>query len=329
MEISGADARRVLELSRELEDATSTEEMWGRALSAVMELVPADSGQRYSFSLEPPTASLFAVPYETFHPDPNAIHEHPEDHPLTDALLLTTEPQAWRVSDVASDRQWYGTHCYNLDFRPFGMRRQIIANAAARPGLADGYALNRSGSDFSERERDLLSFAQLQFAGLERQLTARQRLLALSAAALELAGSQGCGLALIDESGRPQPLNAVAADLLSAVHDDPRLTGGTSFTTRDVEVHHIPPAAPGRPALLVLRDLARGRAVARLFGVTEQEHRTLRHLHSGRTATETAHRMGLSPTTVRGYIASLHRKLEVGHTAALLRRGRDLGLLTD
>jgi len=32
---------------------------------------------------------------------------------------------------------------------------------------------------------------------------------------------------------------------------------------------------------------------------------------------------------VRGYIASLHRKLEAGHTAALLRRGRDLGLLTD
>jgi DNA-binding CsgD family transcriptional regulator len=39
--------------------------------------------------------------------------------------------------------------------------------------------------------------------------------------------------------------------------------------------------------------------------------------------------MGLSPVTVRGYIASLHRKLEAGHTAALLRRGRDLGLIGD
>ena len=78
-----------------------------------------------------------------------------------------------------------------------------------------------------------------------------------------------------------------------------------------------------------MRDLARPRALARFHGVTEQEHRTLRHLHDGRTPTEAARLMGLSPVTVRGYIASLHRKLEAGHTAALLRRGRDLGLLTD
>jgi DNA-binding CsgD family transcriptional regulator len=39
--------------------------------------------------------------------------------------------------------------------------------------------------------------------------------------------------------------------------------------------------------------------------------------------------MGLAPATVRGYIASLHRKLQAGHTAALLRRGRDLRLIDD
>jgi DNA-binding CsgD family transcriptional regulator len=78
-----------------------------------------------------------------------------------------------------------------------------------------------------------------------------------------------------------------------------------------------------------LRDLARGRAIARRFGVTEQEYRTLLHLDEGRTATEAARRMGLSTATVRGYIAALHRKLEAGHTAALLRRGRDLGLIGD
>nr|WP_275424813.1 hypothetical protein [Streptomyces sp. SID13726] len=49
-----------------------------------------------------------------------------------------------------------------------------------------------------------------------------------------------------------------------------------------------------------------------------------------RTATQTARRMGLSPATVRGYVAAPHRKLEAaGHTAALLRRGRELGLLID
>ncbi|WP_328873464.1 helix-turn-helix transcriptional regulator [Streptomyces sp. NBC_00287] len=147
-----------------------------------------------------------------------------------------------------------------------------------------------------------------------------------SVAALELVGGQDRGVAALDEAGRPYALNAVAGGLLPAVLDHP-LLGVGDFATRDVEVRHVPPAAPGLPVLLLLRDLARARTTARLFGVTEQELRTLRHLDGGCTATEAARRMGLAPATVRGYIASLHRKLEAGHTAALLRRGRDLGML--
>ncbi|MEV0175125.1 helix-turn-helix transcriptional regulator [Streptomyces sp. NPDC050803] len=144
--------------------------------------------------------------------------------------------------------------------------------------------------------------------------------------ALGPAGGEDRGVAALDGAGRPYPLNAVAAGLLPVVRDHPRLGTG-DFTTHDVEVRQIPPAAPGLPALLLLRDLARPRTTARLFGVTEQEHRTLRHLDAGCTAAEAARRMGLSTATVRGYIASLHRKLEAGHTAALLRRARDLGML--
>lgn len=328
MEISGADARRVLELTRALEDAAGPEELWERALGAMMTLVPADAGQRYRLSLNGEGVSALSLPADSFHADPMVIYDHPLDHPLTDILLEAPDPEAWRVSDVAGDRQWQRTHCYNLDFRPFGLRRHLVASAGSGSGTAsavEGYALVRAGRDFTERDRDLLSFAQLQLAELERQLAERQRLLALSAAALQLAGGQGCGVVTLDDAGRPHPLNAVAADLLAALGDDPRLTEAVSFTARHIEVRYVPAA----PALLLLRDLSRARAVARLFGITEQEHRTLVHLHNGRTATEAARRMRLSPTTVRGYIASLHRKLEAGHTAALLRRGRGLGLLTD
>ncbi|WAZ23741.1 helix-turn-helix transcriptional regulator [Streptomyces cinnabarinus] len=152
-------------------------------------------------------------------------------------------------------------------------------------------------------------------------------LLAATVVALELVGRH-LGLAALDGAGRPYALNASASGLLPAVRGHP-LLGTGDFSTRDVEVRQLPPAAPGLPVLLLLRDLARPRTRARLFGVTEQELRTLRHLDGGCTATEAARRMGLSPATVRGYIASLHRKLDAGHTAALLRRGRDLGMLGD
>ncbi|MEU1482041.1 helix-turn-helix transcriptional regulator [Streptomyces sp. NPDC005760] len=329
MEISGADARRVVELGRELADATRPEELWERALTAVMELVPADAGQRYRLPLDGRGVFVLNVPADSFHADPMVIYDHPLDHPLTDLMLDTLAPGAWRVSDVAGDRQWQRTHCYNLDFRPFGLRHHLVAAAGSDTATAvEGYGLVRSSSDFTPRERDLLALAQLQLNAAETQLAERQRLLDLSAAALRLAGDHACGVASVDGPGPPRPLNAVAAELLTALRDDPRLTAEVSFTARHIEVRYLP-AASGLPALLLLHDLSRARAVARLFGVTEQEHRTLVHLHDGRTPTETARVMRLSPTTVRGYIASLHRKLEAGHTAALLRRGRDLGLLTD
>jgi DNA-binding CsgD family transcriptional regulator len=328
MEISAGDARRVLMLAGDLEEAASAQELRVRALSALMELVPADAGQAYRLSVDGSGVSALSLPEGSFHADPMVIYDHPLDHPLTEIMLETPTTEAWRVSDVSGDRQWQRTHCYNLDFRPFGLRRHLVATAGADAGAVEGYALVRAGADFTEQDRDLLAFAQLQLTAVERRVLERQRLLALCAAALELVGGQGRGVAAIGESGRPEALNAVAAQLLALVRGDPRLGAG-DFTARDVEVRHIPPATPGLPVLLLLRDLAQGRAVARLFGVTEQEYRTLRHLHDGHTATETARRMGLSPATVRGYIASLHRKLEAGHTAALLRRGRELGLLMD
>ncbi|MFI8530562.1 response regulator transcription factor [Streptomyces aquilus] len=329
MEIAGADARRVLGIASELEDAGSEWELRERALGALMELIPADAGQAYRLSHDGSGVFALSVPEDSFHADPMVIYDHPLDHPLTDIMLATPTSQAWRVSDVAGDRQWRRTHCYNLDFRPFGLRRHLVATAGAGGSAVEGYALVRSGADFSERERDLFGFAQLQLAGVEQRLGERQRLVALSAAALGLAASHGWGVAVLGEDGRAEPLNALAAELLAVVRDDPRLGREQPLTVRDVEVRPVPSAGPGLPVLLLLRDLARGRTLARVFGVTEQEYRTLRHLHEGRTATEAARRMGLSPTTVRGYIASLHRKLEAGHTAALLRRGRDLGLLTD
>jgi len=329
MNISGTDARHVLTLVHGLEESGSVRELQARALPELLGLIGADAAQCYRLSVDGAGLYTLSLPPESFHEDPMVIFDHPIDHPLTEIMLETPTPEAWRVSDVAGDRQWQRTHCYNLDFRPFGMLRHLVASAGSDAAVVEGYALVRSGPDFTERERDLFGFAQLQLGFAEQALREREQLRVLAAVALELAGGHERGVAALDESGHPQALNAVAAGLLAVVRDDPRLGRAESFTARDVEVRYVPPAAPGLSALLLLRDLARGRALARRFGITEQEHRTLLHLHHGRTATEAARRMGLAPATVRGYIASLHRKLQAGHTAALLRRGRDLRLIDD
>lgn len=329
MDISGADARHVLTLVQDLEESDSVGELRERALPGLIALIGADAAQWYRFSADGSGMSALSLPKESFHEDPAVIYDHPLDHPLTDAMLSTPAPEAWRVSDVAGDGLWRRTHCFNLDFRPFGLHRHLVASGGAGAAAVEGYALARSGEDFTEHDRDLFGFAQLRLGLAERAVREREQLRALAAVALELAGGHERGVAALDGGGRPQALNAVAAGLLAVVGDDPRLGRPESFVARHIEVRYVPAAGPGLSALLLLRDLARARSTARSHGVTEQEHRTLLHLHEGRTAAETARHMGLSPTTVRGYIASLHRKLEAGHTAALLRRGRDLGLIGD
>ncbi|MFJ9180698.1 response regulator transcription factor [Streptomyces sp. NPDC102360] len=332
MGISDAGRRGVRQLVRELEEAVDVDELRSHAVRGLARLIPADGAQWYHFAAHDGAVRALAFPAESFHTDPAVIYDHPVDHPLTGPMLLSGTGGAWRVSDVAGDRDWRLTHCYNLDFRPFGMHRHLVASGRDETGVS-GYALLRGGSDFTEEQRDLLGYAQPHFAAAERLLTERQRMYALLAAALASAGRSGQGVAAVAGDGTVRALDAVAAELLPRLDGDPRIGVGAlpgacrAFRARDIDVRGVECAVPDVPRLLLLRDLAPGRAAARALGLTEREHRTLEHIDAGRTPVEAARAMGISLTTVRGYVAALHRKLNAGHTAALLRAGREAGLL--
>ncbi len=306
MEISGADARRVLELTRALKDAARPEELWGRTLTELLELVMTWT----SSEIEPVRGSS--------------------------STPMNLPPVGMGVecggdSVTLSDNQVGGPTAGRAESNACGGPRKTNSPrgaARAREAGTQGGAGYRRGPKSPAFGQARASKPGLPASGITEAPPPPHPCgggECLHGVALDLIGGHTLGVATLDDTGRPRPLNAVAADLLAVLRDDPRLAEAVSFIARHIEVRYVPAV----PALLLLRDLSRARAVARLFGITEQEHRTLVHLHNGRTATETARRMRLSPTTVRGYIASLHRKLEAGHTAALLRRGRDLGLLTD
>lgn len=332
MSISDAGRRDVRQLVRELEEAVDVDELRSHAVRGLARIIPADAAQWYHFADHDGAVRALALPAESFHADPAVIYDHPMDHPLTGPMLVSGTSGAWRVSDVAADRDWRRTHCYNLDFRPFGMHRHLVASARDEAGVA-GYALLRGGTDFTEEQRDLLDYAQPHLAAAERLLAERQRMYALLAAALASTGRPGQGVAAVAGNGAVRALDAVAAELLPRLDGDPRIGLGAppdacrAFRARDIDVRAVACAVPDVPRLLLLRDLAPGRAAARALGLTEREHRTLEHIDAGRTPAEAARAMGISLTTVRGYVAALHRKLDAGHTAALLRKGRETGLL--
>jgi hypothetical protein len=82
-DISGADARRVMGLTRELRDAACAEELWGRALTAAMTLVPADADRRYRLSADREGVSAFLAARGFLHADPMVIYYHPLDDAVT------------------------------------------------------------------------------------------------------------------------------------------------------------------------------------------------------------------------------------------------------
>ncbi|MBO1334753.1 response regulator transcription factor [Streptomyces sp. VRA16 Mangrove soil] len=324
-DIGDTDRHGVDRLVHELEQSTDVEELRTRAVRELIRLIPADGAQWYHFDRTGGVHAL-ALPADSFHADPRVIYDHPVDHPLTEAMLVEGTSGAWRVSDAAADREWRRTHCYNLDFRPFGMRRHLVASSRDEAGVT-GYALVRGGTDFTDGQRDLLGYAKPRIAAAERLLTQRQWLLALVRSALDSAGRPGQGVAAVGEDGVVRALDSAAEALLPRLRDDPRLMLTGTFRTRDAVVRVVPCAAPGVARLVLIRDLGAARAAARRLGLTEREHRTLEHIDAGRTPAEAARAMGISLTTVRGYVASLHRKLSAGHTAQLLRKGRESGLL--
>ncbi|MGD6754069.1 response regulator transcription factor [Streptomyces sp. BH105] len=326
MDITDAGRRGVRQLVRELEEAVDVAELRSRAVSGLARLIPADGAQWYHFAARDGAVRALALPAESFHADPAVIYEHPVDHPLTGPMLVSGTGGARRVSDVVGDLDWRRTHCYNLDFRPFGMHRHLVASGRDETGVC-GYALLRGGTDFTEEQRDLLGYAQPRLAAAERLLAERQRMYELLAAALASAGRRGQGVAAVARDGTVRALDAVAAELLPRLDGDPRTGTRGGFRAHGIDVRAVACALPEVERLLLLRDLAPGRAAARALGLTEREHRTLEHIDAGRTPAEAARAMGISLTTVRGYVASLHRKLNAGHTAALLRRGREAGLL--
>ena len=111
------------------------------------------------------------------HPDVDAWVEHRADlwhellpqHPLLQFRNRHPEVAVARLSDVVDLRKFYATDLYRQLFREVETRHQLVLNLGATPCIdpassalpvALGVPLNRSGSDFTQRDVELLETLQ-------------------------------------------------------------------------------------------------------------------------------------------------------------------------
>ncbi len=92
------------------------------------------------------------------------------DHPLISHWFTQDDPTPRRVSDVAAIATWRSTLTYSQVLRPMGTPHMIAIPTylSRRTGRGEGYALVRSGRDFTDTERDVASALQIGLLAVHR-----------------------------------------------------------------------------------------------------------------------------------------------------------------
>lgn len=89
-------------------------------------------------------------------PHLDAFNAHVADHPSIAYVQRTGSTEAVRISDFLSHRAWRDTGLYQECFGKAGLRHQLAGMFPAGP-IQVGFSLNRSGTDFREDDRTLLT----------------------------------------------------------------------------------------------------------------------------------------------------------------------------
>ena len=128
-----------------------------RVISLVSSLVPADSCS-YNHLVGPVAVDVRIEPADSLDfPDaPQLFQEHLHEHPLLRHVEATGDLAARRISDSASDRQFRALGLYCEFYHPAQVDHQLVVSVLAPGGGMISVALNRSGRDFSDQQRDVV-----------------------------------------------------------------------------------------------------------------------------------------------------------------------------
>jgi DNA-binding CsgD family transcriptional regulator len=224
---------------------------------------------------------------------------------------------AVKRSDFHSRRELDRTRLYHLMLEPCGLEYSLGVRLRSPPSSGfKVFSFDRSGRDFSERDRAIVDLLNPHLARLYRASEARRRL----QAALALHESSGAAVVLLEADDRVAFASTAARELLD------RYLGENGVGLPDTVASWLRErrrAATGEP----LRIDADGRALVvelvdgallleeqRLMPqLTPREREILDLVAEGRTNAEIAERLWVSRGTVRKHLDNIYAKLGV-HT---------------
>ena len=130
------------------------EEFPNRVVEVVQKFLPCDFYAYHEFanSISRPRRNVVFPEYPT---DLSYLAEFAHQHPFERKIFSEHIQTPVRISECLSLRQWQRTDLYNSLFRPQKQNYQMTI-ASHEPGLQVALALNRSTSDFTDEEKQML-----------------------------------------------------------------------------------------------------------------------------------------------------------------------------
>lgn len=338
---------------RELYGETSPGGFSKRVLSMLSDLVPAEYSTYNEFAPRKKHLSVHYFPEQpaiqalvpqfaaTFHTHP--LYEHYQQ----------AEPLPKRISDLASFRQFAETPVYQEYYRLIGVKHQMVFSVSGGGETRIGLALNRRRRDFSERERQMVSFLSPHIT----QAFHNSRIAGEMAVNLETVGAGLDGInravVLAEADGRIRWSSPVAGEWLAelflaegaALNRLPEslhrrlneLTGPGAHANRafcqlqfstpagDRLAAYCGRAGAGMFIIAMTRERARIESgAANSLRLTRREAEILFWISEAKANPEIAAILGISPRTVHKHVENLFAKLGVSSRFEAQRLGWEL-----
>ena len=312
-----------LELSRELHEARSADELVTLALAGLDRLVPADAIGWNEIDVAGGSSRFVGDPPDYMPPALLATLARLVDrHPVVSYFARTGDGSPVAISDFLSARDFRRSTLYGELYRQVGTEDQL-AFAVEAGGLVTGVAFSRGARSFRAHERAVLDLIRPHlasaYANLRALESARQRLEALERGYEEASH----GLALVRD-GRVEPMSRSGARLLRRWFGDeqpPLPSSGEPLVVESPDAR-LTLRLADRGSLLLLEETSfapePGRAQA--LGLNAREAEVLGLAARGLRNAEIARELFISVRTVGKHLEHAYEKLGVHSRAAAVSR---------
>jgi DNA-binding CsgD family transcriptional regulator len=169
--LSERDLRKILSSITGLSQTPDEDNLVKQALDQLLVLVPGEVSGFNQIDLRAPRVSVdLNPPSPLYVTSSEKLSATIDDHPMIQHMLKTGDYRPCRISDVVSQSRWRASTAFGEVLGPMGTPHMLAIPISIGATGGAGYAVARSGQDFSDRDRDVALLVQSGLVALHHRL---------------------------------------------------------------------------------------------------------------------------------------------------------------